>query len=279
MQVARLCRRLRHRQIDLFVHVDGKSDLALFLQAIVPMQPEVHFICRRIEVGWGDFSMVRATLAGLEEILSAGEYDYVRLLSGQDYPIVPPERFLSLLEAQPGVEHIAWTALDGRDDYVRGLSRRYRYRHYHFRSRFLTLVVNKGVHLLSRGTREHPEGLVYKGSQWWTLSGDCVRYVLEYTRSHPEVMRFYRTVHCPDELFFQTIILHSPFADSVESASGVYADWSAGGASPKLLTTADFDRIAASGAWFARKFDMERDCRVLDLIDRQLLAVEECDGQ
>ncbi|MEI6087851.1 MAG: glycosyl transferase, partial [Bacteroidota bacterium] len=51
-----------------------------------------------------------------------------------------------------------------------------------------------------------------------------------------------------------------------------YIDWSLGGASPKILTIDDIDKISKSGKFFARKFDANFDSEVLDWIDTNLLT-------
>ena len=46
-----------------------------------------------------------------------------------------------------------------------------------------------------------------------------------------------------------------------------YSAWTAGAARPAILRLADLDRIVASGADFARKFDVTVDAAVLDALD------------
>jgi hypothetical protein len=38
-----------------------------------------------------------------------------------------------------------------------------------------------------------------------------------------------------------------------------YVDWEKGGSHPKILSRLDLPRIEASGQYFARKFDWDRD--------------------
>jgi hypothetical protein len=73
----------------------------------------------------------------------------------------------------------------------------------------------------------------------------------------------------PDELFFQTIMLSTPLADSVENEFLHYMDWSDGSAHPAILRVADLPKLKASGMLFARKFDASVDSEILDLLDRE----------
>ncbi|MNL60660.1 hypothetical protein D3C87_1844940 [compost metagenome] len=88
------------------------------------------------------------------------------------------------------------------------------------------------------------------------LDQDCINYILHYIDQHPELIRFFRTTFCADELFFQTIILNSAFRDQVKPILR-YIDWanSPDGKSPKVLDQEDYEAIKTSGALLCRKVD------------------------
>jgi hypothetical protein len=88
------------------------------------------------------------------------------------------------------------------------------------------------------------------------LSRDCVRMLLDRVDGDPRLVRFFRRVACPDEMFFQTLVMNSPFRDRVLGSNFRYVQWPENGArNPKVLDEGDFDRIAASRAHFCRKLD------------------------
>ena len=268
-QVARLCRALSHPVFDLYIGVDRKTEIAPFRLAV---PSSVRFIRRRIDVRWGAFSQVEATLYGLEEILKESPlYDFILFISGQDYPLLPPARIAEELARHPGAQFMCRTRVEEGTP----ACDRYRYPHVHFGNRTLTRGVNRLLRLVSPGRRKFPLPAAYKGSSWWTLSGSCAEYITRYARTHPRVVRFFRRAHCPDEFFFQSIVLDSPFAASVIPDNFRYVDWSDGRPNPRTLTEADYDRLAASGCWFARKFDAEQDSRILDRLDRRLALLSE----
>ena len=47
----------------------------------------------------------------------------------------------------------------------------------------------------------------------------------------------------------------------------LYVDWSAGGASPRVMTMEDADKLRQSDKLFARKFSVVTDAEILDYID------------
>jgi hypothetical protein len=60
-QMARLIHSLNHPDVDFFIHVDKKSDAQPFKQ--ISSMKHVNFISDRIDVDWGGFGGVEATLS------------------------------------------------------------------------------------------------------------------------------------------------------------------------------------------------------------------------
>src|ERR1700759_3410014 len=86
LQTERMIRRMQHPSFDFYIHVDKKIDIAghQFLSKI----PNVYLIKDRVNVRWAGYSTVDATLRSSREILRTGKkYDFIHLMSGQDYPI------------------------------------------------------------------------------------------------------------------------------------------------------------------------------------------------
>ena len=113
----------------------------------------------------------------------------------------------------------------------------------------------------------------YGGSAWCAVSQEAARTLVEFRERSPSAYRFFRHVKIPDEIFVQTVLLSSAGAGPVVNESLHYVEWS-GGSHPVTFGRDDFPRLAASGKLFARKFDVEHDAEILDLIDRELLAQE-----
>src|SRR3569832_1189476 len=73
--------------------------------------------------------------------------------------------------------------------------------------------------------RRFPSGLVpYGGPDWWSLSRACLAHVLERAEQQPGLVRFFCYTASPGELFFQTVILNSPFAKRVRNFAA-YEEW------------------------------------------------------
>lgn len=236
----------------VYVHLDRKSGLDP-----ARLHPQARPVRERVAVRWGHVSQVEATLASARQILAeAPRFDKLILLSAQDFPLLPNPLLKAALARLRERELIetAPVAFDGWR-----VMHRYAYFHCPGASpaaRLACAAANRVLRLLRR-TRRLPDGLTpYGGSCWWALSRDCLCEVLALADAHPRLLRFCRSVQSPDELFFQTLVMHSRFAGRVLSDNFRYIAWPQGGAChPKVLDEGDFERITASGAHFCRKLD------------------------
>ena len=264
-QLSRLIQRLAYDGADFYVHVDLKTDIGQF-KAVAGME-HVHFVQKRVKVNWGGYSIVQATLNGLEEILATGTpYDYINLLSGQDYPIKSTGEIHKFFANNRG--KIFMHTLSVENEWQEAITRvtQYHLPDVRFPGKHKTLgMINK---LAPR--RKMPMGLEPVGrSQWFTIPLPCAKYIVEYVQQHPAVTRFFKMSWAPDEMIFQTILYNSPWKKDMVNDNLVYVDWSNGGASPKTLTMADAKVLEQSGKLFARKFNAEIDTEILTLLDQK----------
>jgi hypothetical protein len=85
-------------------------------------------------------------------------------------------------------------------------------------------------------------------------------------------------VDIPDEIFFHTIILNSPFATNVVNDDLRCIDISER-RGPRIWRKSDLEILAQSRGLIARKFDTVVDSEILDLIDLKLLSSAQIAGQ
>lgn len=92
----------------------------------------------------------------------------------------------------------------------------------------------------------------YKGFAYCHLTHACASYVLQYVSRNKDYMKKIKYCHVGEEFFFQNIIMHSEFADTVVNDSLIYDDWERG--RPAFLDERDYESMMRSGKLFARKF-------------------------
>ncbi len=289
-QAARLVSRLNVPGVRFFVHVDKGTPSAVyhrFCELLAPF-PNVHLV-KRHRSRWGEFGIVRATLETMQAALaSRPPVDYLVLLTGQDYPIKSAAEIETFFARADGRSYLdyhpvpspSWPQAERRLQswYARILGeqvllpRRQPLRAVWRRPRRWPVWL---ISLVLPSQRRLPKGCVpYTGSAYWALSRAAGEYVLEFVRKNRRFVRYFRRVFCPDEIFFQTVLVASPLQENIVSRSLHYIDWSKGGAHPAVLTAEDLPALGRSEALFARKFDPEVDPRILDLIDKTFLGWE-----
>jgi hypothetical protein len=261
-QLFRLIKTLQFSDFYFYIHVDLKSDINQFKH--ISSIPQVNLISGRKKVYWGKISQVEAELNLLNTAIHSDADRYI-MLSGVDYPIVSNEKILAFFENNQH-EYLSYSFLGPGGWEAAAI----RYQRYYVEQP----VIQKCIELASKfiPNRKMPNHFrPFGGATWWNLTRDCCEYLLDYENNHPEVMKFFSTTLCPDEMFFQTILLNSPFCERIVNNDLRYIDWSdcASGKSnsPNILTVNDFYRINNSGKLFARKFDATVDSKILDMID------------
>jgi len=264
-QVLRLLRTLRAGSPDarLISHHDGALDVPASVERVLPPT----------RVTWGGVSQLAMMLRGMQHALT-GEFDWLVLLSGQDYPLRPLaaiERDLRAGGVDAFVEGVEVQPPPGDE-----FTRRYFYRYRRARepgrlgSRFLAaagLPVRRLPGGVFVGRPATPPLLpVRRGSDWLSLSRRAVETV---TSVAPDVLDHFRRTIMPNEALPHTVLYASPLRLSGDTRR--YMRWAEGAAHPRLLGLGDLDAMLGSGLDFARKFDTAVDARVLDELDRVLV--------
>ncbi|NHX28449.1 beta-1,6-N-acetylglucosaminyltransferase, partial [Escherichia coli] len=151
---------------------------------------------KRIKCGWGEWSLVQATLNAVE----AAEAEFPRathfyMLSGDCMPIKPAEyahRFLDASDADY-IESVDFFASDWIKTGIK--DERLIYRHY-FNERTSKALFYKSMEWQKKLglARKIPADLqIMIGSQWWCLRRRTIEAVLEFCRKRRDVIRFFRT--------------------------------------------------------------------------------------
>lgn len=287
-QVLRLASVLRKGSPDaaIVVHHDDRHSRVdgVALQAL-----EVRRVEPPSAAAWGEASQLAMVLRCLEWVQDSTDFDWVVLLSGQDYPIRPLaeiERSLAAADVDGFIEtdRCERPALGAAIDEFAG---RYHFRWRRMPSGPLARVARAGaksgrlvrVRAMPSGTwiglpaLRSPFGpnlVCYYGSDWFTLSRNAVEVVRRFARARKDVLRYYRRTLIPTESFVQTAVANDPSL-RLSGDNRRYSVWDAPHMTgPRPLGMQDLELMLASGGDFARKFDETVDRAVLDEIDRRV---------
>lgn len=185
-------------------------------------------------------------------------------LSGQDYPIRPIDEIRSALAAAPGLNHIEAYKINSRPRHEQAhLWRRMRWQCFEVGGNLIRTPIPKAA-----PGKFHIE---WKGSGWYVLSREFCEWIATSDVTH-ECVAALRNTYIPDEFFIQTLVMNSPFWNTVTFDNRREILWN-GGSHPKILTMHDVGRLESSKAFFARKFDDTVDSDVLFALAQRIGAV------
>lgn len=258
----------------VLIHLDRRADSGPFFSEFQDCHDQrVKFLDKRAEVVWGGIQFVDATLFLLQESLKI-QPDYHVLMSGQDLPIKPLNFICEFYQNNIGKSFMHHFP-------VSGTKWDYRIKNY-----FLPLSCCRkykdllGEYQMKLGV-DHSRvlrrmGMVpYGGSSWWSLSRQAVSHIMKCLEQNPRLYRFFRWTWCPDEMIFQTILLNSSLRDTVINDNQLFVDWPGwpqASSHPAVLTVEHYDPLKNAKALYARKFDIEHDPKIIELVERQLLV-------
>lgn len=241
-------------QHDIFViHVSAAAseEYVRKIQRITEGRPNVHFL-PQMPITWGGWSLVEMNLAAIRFLCKRPEeWNYFINLSGQDYPTRPVDELRSFLTRRDGTNFIQMRHIDAEPFHVRRRLHWYCIEH---RGQLRRLPIPN--------LRAMRSSVNWYGNLWCNLTRAFCDW-LDSSELTDTYRRALRHTKIPDEFFFQSIIMESPFAGTVDFDPRRYLEFKPGATGPKTLTVDDFDRIVRSQAFFARKFDEAVDVDVL----------------
>lgn len=275
--INRLIKKLEEFQsADVYIHVDlNHPEIRKQISNservyILPEGKAFHII-------WGGINIVKATLQMIREVQQSGKgYDYIWLISGQDYPIVPANEIERRLEAHPGFNYIDMIQPD--NDHYSWYKKLYEVWYPAWINKdTITVKAFKRIYKIATGGYRHTfkqfikrkpfeEKLAF-GSQWWVLTSEAAFELLDYSDKHPEVLEYYRNAIIPDESFFQTLFMIGAYRENRKS-SLTFSYLDSNHRHPVTLTEKDYEKVkkAREQKCFARKFD-DRSQRLIQLIE------------
>jgi hypothetical protein len=253
--------------------------------------------------GRGRFALIDSYLSALRWLRRQSvPYDWIVLLSEQDYPIRPLGEFLEALEHStvdgyfyffdPSNERAAtagrmvWAPGEWQDRYL------FRYGTlknelsvieralWRFPRKILGLTRNHRLHTsfgLDLGTRADatpfsPDFRLRAGSYWHVIRRECGEALLDFVDENPDIVDYFRHVILPHESFIQTVLLNKKvFRISPHDLR--YFDFSnSHHGRSKTLAPADLKLAFASQCYFGRKFDMTLHPDILDVLDSRVVG-------
>lgn len=268
-QINKFLEIMNHPRISFFIHIDKKNNFSedIIKRENILLLP--HDLLQNIR--WGDISMVQAILNLINYSNSKGYFDYFWLCSGQDFPIKPVKEIIKFFDDKT----CNFINLFNSKNYIGNFNNYDKRNSLYFPkwmiSNNLLQKIIKRIYIEVTGgynktlffNRKNITNFnFYFGSTWWCLNKKTIDWIINYCKEHKEYFNFYKNCANPDESFFHTLVLNSPYKNIIEEYLH-YIDWTGCRNHPKTLTMYDFNKIKQSKFLMARKFDIDVDEEII----------------
>jgi len=243
------------------IHFDARAPQAAYdkIRSALAENPNVTFARRRIKCGWGEWSLVQATLQAVEAAVAAfPRATHFYMVSG-DCMAIKSATYAHQFLDDHDVDYIesfdfkesGWIKTGMKEE-------RLIYRHV-FNER-----TQKRLYYWSFWTqrklglkRAIPADLqVMIGSQWWCLRRRTIEGILAFASKRRDVMQFFRTTWIPDETFFQTLVRHLIPESEIKARTLTFLMFSEYGM-PVTFYNDHYDLLLSQDFLFARKISPE----------------------
>ncbi|SME32087.1 Core-2/I-Branching enzyme [Bacillus mobilis] len=264
---------ISEEQADVFVHIDKKTHNELCRKIL--NNPNVEVLDENIDVKWGDISQVDATILLLKKVLDKQKsYDFVCLRSGQDLlvkngfrdfllnnknKIFMTATHIERSNSDVAFQNISWPKVARKQYNVFHPFRVFR--------RIIMRLYGWGFNIFPNPYKLPEEFSLYHGSSWFCIPLNIARYIIDFLERNEWYYDAFKNALCPDEWFFQTIIMNSEYKSQVVNNNLIYLRWGQTFKNrnhPITFTLEDINSIESSDQYFARKFDQNFDNSVIE---------------
>jgi hypothetical protein len=243
------------------IHFDARAPRAAWdrIREGLKSNPSVTFAKRRLKCGWGEWSLVAATLEAVSAAVTAfPRASHFYMLSGDCMAIKSAAYAHDMLDRDDAdyIENVDFFESDWIKTGIK--EERLIYRHW-FNERTQKRIFYWSWWAQRRLglERKIPSDLqMMIGSQWWCLRRRTVEAILKMTRERRDIMRFFRTTWIPDETFFQTLVPHLVPGNEIRNRTLTFLMFTDYGM-PVTFFNDHYDMLLSQDYLFARKISPE----------------------
>lgn len=295
-QLKRLIRVLDDEELDVFVHLDKKSKLSSSdIDELKLVSSNVCILDKRLSGFLDTWSLCQITIELAKKAIEKNSnYSYFILLSGQDYPIKPIKyikKYLKEMYPKPIIDctpmkkdnwiysGFKWIRIHPYYRVVEKMThnkvlRKFLLMPIYFIQILITFIMKSPYKRLKKLKCE-----LYGGSAWWILPREIILDCIKEVENNSKIVKAFKLKNTPEETFFQTMSMKSKYKnmidlnkpDAILQNCMTYAYFFDNNHKPTghpyIFNAGNFDMLKNRKELFARKFDMDIDNEILNLID------------
>jgi len=258
--IVRQARQLTAKGDFVSIHYDARAPQAEFDKIRAELDGNANVaLAQRVKCGWGEWSLVRATMNAAEKALqSFPEASHFYMISGDCMPIKSAEYVHDFLDRNDKDYIESFDYFDSNWIKTGMREERLIYRHFVNERKYKNLFYTSlGLQKRLGLKRSLPTGLkMMVGSQWWCLRRKSLVGIFDFLSGRPDVIRFFRTTWIPDETFFQTLVRHVVPSNEIDPRTLTFLMFSDYGM-PVTFYNDQYDMLLAQDFMFARKISPE----------------------
>ncbi|MDG1277481.1 MAG: beta-1,6-N-acetylglucosaminyltransferase [Algoriphagus sp.] len=244
-----------------YIHVDKKSNISKERIEKLRENKNVKFVESLYKVNWGGKKFIEVLLFLAKEALKDKNIKYLHTASESDLPLKSPKYIKEFFIKNDGKQFLDIFSLPDDRWPNGGLDR---FDKYHFYDQFnaktkigfkliMSLLKLQDIFGINRkSTKKMPP--LYGGSTWLSLSYSCMEYAVNFSEENLDFMRLLENTFAPEEIYFQTVLMQSPYRNDLVNKHLFYIDWEfRNGNSPAHLDVSDLEKLKVSEKLFVRK--------------------------
>ena len=260
---------LDDKRNDIYLHIDKKTKNYSENEIRSHSVNSNLFFIKPMFINWGGDSQIKLEIKLLSEAVKT-QHDYYHLISGMDLPLKTQDEIHSFFS-----QHFGYDFVSLEREHPHNISKCYmdRVNYYYvfqnyinrgskgflskLRNVFLSKLQNVHIRiqkLTNTNRTKHTNIEFQKGANWFSITHNTACYILNEFNKYK---KYFRYTLCADELFLQTMLIHSPQVNRIKDENLRCIDWRRG--NPYTFRLEDYDMLMNSNKLFARKFDINVD--------------------
>lgn len=252
---------LDYADCDIYIHVDKKKPEMVDQL----LKHERVFVCSIYDVRWGSFEIVKAAYHLMAFARESGKtYTHFYFGSGQDllvrkglyeYLAKKPDKIFLRINRE--ITNNDRASSRHRVCWPKKLMIRNDLHIYRFVRIAIQFLCRIGIVLYPNKVQLKKKIRFYEGRTWFIAPIRVMDYILEYIKSNPDYVAYWEDSLAADLMFFQTIIMNSPYAGEIEEEL-MYVEFGQTFRTmnhPLTITMNTVKRIESGNYYCARKFE------------------------